>query len=92
MVCTFTRNCDSGTLNYTLASGKVILCFQSRTQRLAITAIRTVMKVRGAGLIFAQFPSKDVSLTSGSLPCVQVDFAIGTYLLTYMGATRYFLV
>ncbi|BFG41413.1 hypothetical protein CerSpe_276870 [Prunus speciosa] len=81
-------NCDSGTLNDTLASGKVILCFQSRTQRLAITAIRTVMKVRGAGLIFAQFPSKDVSLTSGSLPCVQVDFAIGTYLLTYMGATR----
>ncbi|PQP99310.1 subtilisin-like protease SBT3.6 isoform X2 [Prunus yedoensis var. nudiflora] len=71
-------NCDSGTLNDTLASGK----------RLAITAIRTVMKVRGAGLIFAQFPSKDVSLTSGSLPCVQVDFAIGTYLLTYMGATR----
>ncbi|VVA33197.1 PREDICTED: subtilisin [Prunus dulcis] len=81
-------NCDSGTLNETLASGKMILCFQSRTQRLAITAIRTVMKVKGAGLIFAQFPSKDVSLSSGSLPCVQVDFAIGTYLLTYIGATR----
>ncbi|BBH09328.1 Subtilase family protein, partial [Prunus dulcis] len=70
------------------AGGKMILCFQSRTQRLAITAIRTVMKVKGAGLIFAQFPSKDVSLSSGSLPCVQVDFAIGTYLLTYIGATR----
>ncbi|XP_008236858.1 PREDICTED: subtilisin-like protease SBT3.6 [Prunus mume] len=81
-------NCDSGTLNDTLARGKMILCFQSRTQRLAITAIRTVMNVTGAGLIFAQFPSKDVSLSSGSLPCVQVDFAIGTYLLTYIGATR----
>lgn len=81
-------NCDSGTLNDTLARGKMILCFQSRTQRLAITAIRTVMNVKGAGLIFAQFPSKDVSLSSGSPPCVQVDFAIGTYLLTYIGATR----
>ncbi|TQE06388.1 hypothetical protein C1H46_008022 [Malus baccata] len=47
-----------------------------------------VASARGAGLIFAQFPSKDVSLSSGSLPCVQVDFAIGTNLLTYIGATR----
>ncbi|CAN6543975.1 unnamed protein product [Malus baccata var. baccata] len=81
-------SCDPGTLNETLASGKVILCFQSQSQRLSITATTTVASARGAGLIFAQFPSKDVSLSSGSLPCVQVDFAIGTNLLTYIGATR----
>ncbi|KAM2294770.1 hypothetical protein ACFX1S_034646 [Malus domestica] len=81
-------SCDPGTLNETLATGKVILCFQSQSQRFSIPATTTVTSARGAGLIFAQFPSKDVSLSSGSLPCVQVDFAIGTNLLTYIGATR----
>lgn len=92
MVPIFNRSCYPGTLNETLASGKVILCFQSRSQRSAIPATTTVTSARGAGLIFAQFPSKDVSLSSGSLPCVQVDFAIGTNLLTYIRATRYSLV
>lgn len=86
------RICESGTLNGTLARGKFVLCFQSRSQNSSTVAMRTVMSAGGAGLIFAQFPSKDVSLSSGSLPYVQIDFAIGTYLLTYIGATRYFLV
>ncbi|KAM5548650.1 subtilisin-like protease SBT3.9 [Rosa sericea] len=81
-------SCESGTLNGTLANGKFVLCFQSRSQRSSTAAQSTVMSAGGAGLIFAQFPSKDVSLSSGSLPCVQIDFAIGTYILTYIGATR----
>ncbi|XP_062023220.1 subtilisin-like protease SBT3.9 isoform X3 [Rosa rugosa] len=81
-------SCESGTLNGTLANGKFVLCFQSRSQRSSTAAQKTVMSAGGAGLIFAQFPSKDVSLSSGSLPCVQIDFAIGTYILTYIGATR----
>ncbi|XP_075672863.1 subtilisin-like protease SBT3.9 [Castanea sativa] len=80
------RSCDSGTLNATLARGKVVLCFQSSSQRSAIIALSTVMDVQAAGLIFAQFPTKDVTI-SWDIPCVQVDFAIGTSLLTYMGMT-----
>ncbi|XP_004292430.1 PREDICTED: subtilisin-like protease-like [Fragaria vesca subsp. vesca] len=81
-------SCESGTLNGTLANGKFVLCFQSRSQRSSTAAMGTVLSAGGAGLIFAQFPSKDVSLSSGSLPCVQIDFAIGTYILTYIGTTR----
>ena len=84
---TFNRSCDSGSLNATLARGKVILCFESRSQRSNIVARRTVLNVKGVGLIFAQFPTKDVAL-SLDIPCIQVDFAIGTYLLTYMESTR----
>nr|XP_023888957.1 subtilisin-like protease SBT3.9 isoform X1 [Quercus suber] len=80
------RSCDSGTLNATLARGKVVLCFQSRSQRSAIIALSTVLDVQAAGLIFAQFPTKDVAI-SWDIPCVQVDFAIGTSLLTYIGMT-----
>ncbi|XP_030522893.1 subtilisin-like protease SBT3.9 isoform X1 [Rhodamnia argentea] len=81
------RSCDDGSLNATLARGKVVLCFQSRSQRSATVAISTVTAVEGIGLIFAQFPSKDVTVSS-RIPCVQVDFTIGTSLLTYMEATR----
>ncbi|XP_038706055.1 subtilisin-like protease SBT3.9 isoform X1 [Tripterygium wilfordii] len=79
-------NCDSGSLNAALARGKVIICFQSPSQKTAATAIRTVLRVQGAGLIFAQFPSKDVTISS-YIPCVHVDFTIGTYLLSYMDAS-----
>ncbi|KAK1572613.1 hypothetical protein Q3G72_035275 [Acer saccharum] len=80
-------SCDSGTLNATLARGKVVFCFQSRSQRSATVAADTVLKVNGAGLIFAQFPTKDVQFSFG-IPIVQVDFTIGTSLLTYMELNR----
>ncbi|KAG6653391.1 subtilisin-like protease SBT3.7 isoform X4 [Carya illinoinensis] len=81
------KSCVSGTLNATLARGKVVLCFASRSQSSAIVATSTVLDVRGAGVIFAQFPTKDVTLTWG-IPCVQIDFAIGTSLLTYIDMNR----
>lgn len=84
---TFNRSCDSGTLNATLARGKVVLCFQSRSQRSATVAATTVLDAHGAGLIFAQFPTKEVTLP-WNIPGVQVDFAVGTSLLMYMEMTR----
>ncbi|KAM7253973.1 hypothetical protein ACFE04_031655 [Oxalis oulophora] len=83
-------SCESGTMNVTLARGRVIICFQSRSQRSIFVAIRTVQEVEGAGLIFAQFPASDVTPFSGiSIPCVQVDFSVGTFLLTYTEAYRH---
>ena len=81
------RSCNSGSLNATLGKGKAILCFQSPSQRSVTVAMRTVTEVEGAGLIFAQFPTKDVAL-SLSKPSVQVDFITGTTILSYMEATR----
>lgn len=81
------RSCDAGSLNATLAKHKIVLCFQSRSQRSMSVAARTVQEARGVGLIFARFPSKVVDL-SLSIPGIQVDYAIGTFLLTYIGATR----
>ncbi|KAJ6692769.1 hypothetical protein OIU79_014496 [Salix purpurea] len=68
------RSCDSGSLNATLARGKVILCFESRSQRSNVVARRTVLDVKGVGLIFAQFPTKDVTL-SLDIPSIQPDIA-----------------
>ncbi|KAK9287447.1 hypothetical protein L1049_015868 [Liquidambar formosana] len=81
------RSCQSGSLNATLARRKVVLCFQSSTQRSATVATRTVQIAQGVGVIFAQIPTKDVGI-SWEIPLIQVDFIIGTSLLTYMQATR----
>ncbi|CAI0378249.1 unnamed protein product [Linum tenue] len=79
------RSCESGSLNATLAKGKVILCFQSRSQRSATVALTMVEDVEAVGLVFARVPTKDVS-SCYRVPCAQVDFTIGTSLLTYIGS------
>ncbi|KAJ8450929.1 LOW QUALITY PROTEIN: hypothetical protein Cgig2_032554 [Carnegiea gigantea] len=76
-------NCAPGSLDASLARGKVVLCFQSKTQRAWNVAVETVKKAKGLGLIFAQSPNKDVSFTS-SFPVVLVDYTIGTYVLSYI--------
>ncbi|KAI3446171.1 hypothetical protein Pfo_002836 [Paulownia fortunei] len=80
------RSCGSGSLNATLARGKVLLCLETRTQRFAITAARSVKEVGGVGLVFAKFPTKEVNLCL-DVPCAQVDLTIGTSLLTYIAST-----
>ncbi|XP_006829160.2 subtilisin-like protease SBT3.9 [Amborella trichopoda] len=80
--------CEEGSLNATLAKGKVVLCFQSRSQGSAVVAIKTVKEVQGVGLIFAQFPTKDV-FSSIDFPFVQVDYQIATIILAYIQKTRY---
>ncbi|CAN6480959.1 unnamed protein product [Victoria cruziana] len=81
------RSCETGSLNATLAENKVVLCFQSRLQRSLEVAISTVVKVKGAGIVFAKFPTK-VTTTSLSIPSVQVDIEIGTRILSYIRGTR----
>ncbi|KAK1262311.1 Subtilisin-like protease [Acorus gramineus] len=81
------RGCDAGSLNGSLAKGNVIVCFQTRQQRSAIVALKTVRKNQGAGLIFAHSPTKDIT-PSTSIPCIQVDFETGTRVLAYMQKTR----
>ncbi|XP_073314315.1 subtilisin-like protease SBT3.9 isoform X1 [Primulina huaijiensis] len=81
------RSCASGSLNATLAKGKVILCFESRSQRFVSTAESSVHEVEGVGIVFARFLTKDVSLCL-EVPCAQVDFTIGTSILSYIASTR----
>jgi hypothetical protein len=82
------RSCTAGSLNSTVAKGKVVLCFQTRAQRSASVAVETVRKARGVGVIFAQFLTKDIA-SSFDVPCVQVDYQVGTAILAYTTSMRY---
>nr|CAB3457680.1 unnamed protein product [Digitaria exilis] len=81
------RSCTAGSLNSTLVKGNVVLCFQTRAQRAASVAVETVKKSRGVGVIFAQFLTKDIA-SSFDIPCVQVDYQVGTAILAYTTSTR----
>lgn len=48
--------------------------------------VRSVVETEAVGLIYAQFPTKDVDM-SWDIPSVQVDFTAGTKILSYMEAT-----
>ncbi|XP_024989329.1 subtilisin-like protease SBT3.9 [Cynara cardunculus var. scolymus] len=76
------RSCEAGSLNASLATGAIVLCFQSLTRSLAASTARNVQEVGGVAIIFAQYPTKDVTLTF-AIPCVQIDFSIGTSLVIY---------
>ncbi|KAI3765511.1 hypothetical protein L2E82_15547 [Cichorium intybus] len=77
------RSCEAGSMNANLASGAIVLCFQSRTKSSAALTAGNVQDVGGAGIIFAQYPTKDVTLTF-AIPCVQVDYTVGTSIATYI--------
>ncbi|KAJ4777035.1 Subtilisin-like protease SBT3.6 [Rhynchospora pubera] len=81
------RSCNKGSLNTSLARGNVVLCFQTRTQRMASVATDTVKSSQGVGVIFAQSLTKDTAF-SFDIPCVQVDFEAGTSILSYIGTTK----
>ncbi|XP_078173380.1 subtilisin-like protease SBT3.5 isoform X3 [Carex rostrata] len=81
------RSCNTGSLNSTLVRGNVVLCFQTRTQRMASVAADTVKSSHGVGVIFAQSLTKDTTF-SFDIPCVQVDFEAGTSMLSYIGTTK----
>jgi hypothetical protein len=51
-------------------------------------AVETVKKARGVGVIFAQFLTKDIA-SSLDIPCVQVDYQVGTAILAYTTSMRY---
>lgn len=81
------RGCSAGSLNSTVARGKVVICFQTREQRSPLVASDTVRRAHGVAVIFAQFLTKDISFAF-DFPCVQVDLETGTNILMYIGKTR----
>ncbi|XP_012470364.1 subtilisin-like protease SBT3.5 [Gossypium raimondii] len=79
--------CKRGSLNATLAAGQIILCFsQSSTQNIFSAAI-SVAEAGGVGLIFAQYRSDGLE-SCHYIPCIKVDYEVGTQILSYIRKAR----
>lgn len=83
---TSSKDCQPGSLNATLASGKIVLCFSKSDQQDIESAATTVKDAGGVGLIFAQF--RDDGLSSCDIPCISVDYEVGTQILSYIRRAR----
>ncbi|BFG32125.1 hypothetical protein CerSpe_183980 [Prunus speciosa] len=81
------KDCQPGSLNATLASGKIVLCFSKSDQQDIESASNTVQEAGGVGLIFAQFPND--GLASCDIPCIRVGYEVGTQILSYIRKARF---
>ncbi|PON37757.1 Subtilase [Parasponia andersonii] len=81
------KDCEFGSLNATLAAGKIVVCFSNLNDQQDIASASTAVKeAGGVGVILAQFHSD--GLQSCDIPCVKVDYEVGTQILSYIRRAR----
>ncbi|XP_043714725.1 subtilisin-like protease SBT3.6 [Telopea speciosissima] len=79
--------CKKGSLNETLVAGKVVLCFLQPSKGYFSEANDTVVKAGGVGLIYTQ-PHNEYLPSCIGIPCIKVDYEIGTSIVSYITRTR----
>ncbi|KAF3434167.1 hypothetical protein FNV43_RR25270 [Rhamnella rubrinervis] len=79
-------DCESGSLNATLAEGSIVVCFSKSEQQDIFSASASVKEAGGVGLVYAQF--HEDGLGSCEIPCVKVDYQVGTQILSYIRRSR----
>ncbi|KAL2647554.1 hypothetical protein AAZV13_05G125100 [Glycine max] len=82
------KDCQSGSLNATMAAGKIVLCFSVSDQQDIVSASLTVKEAGGVGLVYAQYHEDGLN-QCGSFPCIKVDYEVGTQTLTYIRRSRF---
>ncbi|GFY87297.1 subtilase family protein [Actinidia rufa] len=82
------KACHIGSLNATLAAGKVVLCFLNSDEQNMIYAAVAVHQAGGIGLIYAHYDDNLLE-SCDVFPCVRVDYEAGTQILSYIRKARH---
>ncbi|XP_020539569.1 subtilisin-like protease SBT3.8 isoform X2 [Jatropha curcas] len=82
------KDCQLGSLNATLAAGKIILCFSKSDAQDIVAASISVFKAGGIALIFAQYQNDGLKPCK-LIACVKVDYEMGTQILSYIRKARF---
>ncbi|KAF7837051.1 subtilisin-like protease SBT3.9 isoform X1 [Senna tora] len=82
------KDCQPGSLNATKAAGKIVLCLSESDQQDIFSASVTVREAGGVGLIYAQFHQDGVNQCD-LIPCIKVDYEVGTQVLSYIRRARF---
>lgn len=70
-----------------MAAGKIVLCLSNSDQQDIVSASLTIREAGGVGLIYAQ-SHEDGLNHCGLIPCIKVDFEVGTQILSYIRRAR----
>ncbi|XXG77542.1 hypothetical protein AAC387_Pa08g1679 [Persea americana] len=81
------KDCQYGSLNSTLAAGKVILCFSIESSQTIADAAFAIHAAGGVGVIFAQ-STDNLPVSCDLIPCIEVNYEVGTEILSYIRSTR----
>ena len=81
------KDCQPGSLNATLAAGKIILCLSESDQQDILSASITVQKAGGVGLIYAQFHEDGLTKCS-FIPCIKVSYEVAAQIISYIRRAR----
>ncbi|XP_077248388.1 subtilisin-like protease SBT3.9 [Tasmannia lanceolata] len=81
------KGCKLGSLNATSAEGKVVLCFSVADNQDLTTAAASVFAAGGIGLIYAQ-PTNNLLTSCEIIPCIMVNYEVGTEIVSYIRRTR----
>ena len=81
------KDCQPGSLNATMAAGKIVLCFSQSPQPAIASASDSVLEAGGVGIIFAQLHDDGIQ-SCYSIPCIKVDYEVGTQILSYIRKAR----
>lgn len=77
--------CELLTPNNRTMAGKVVLCF-GITSDASLIASDAVNASGGVGVIIAKSPS--TIRPCDELPCFEVDYEVGTQILSYIGSSK----
>ncbi|KAG2676907.1 hypothetical protein I3760_12G073300 [Carya illinoinensis] len=81
------KDCRRGSLNATMAAGKIVLCFSKSNEWDIVSASTSVLKAGGVGIIFAHF-DYDGLQSCHIIPCIKVDYEVGAQILSYIRKAR----
>ncbi|RWR87704.1 Peptidase S8/S53 domain-containing protein [Cinnamomum micranthum f. kanehirae] len=74
--------CQSLSVDTAMMRGKIVLCFGYATN------LSGVKEAGGVGVIVAKDPVESMPSCDDDMPCVQVDYEIGTQILYYIRSSR----
>lgn len=75
--------------NKTLVAGKVVLLFPSVSNRIQANAFDAAKSAGAVGFIHSTGSPKYFLPCRDDLPCISVDYAVGTEILLYIRSTKY---
>lgn len=78
--------------NASLVAGKIVLVFPSVYTRINADAFEAAKSSGAVGIIYSTDTPKDFQPCRDDLPCIRVDYTVGTQILLYIRSTKYVII
>ncbi|PIN02103.1 Tripeptidyl-peptidase II [Handroanthus impetiginosus] len=85
---TSTGVCEALSLTPSLVAGKIVLCFTTVSSPAVTRFASTLVSMAGGVGVIVSKPPSDITAQCRNFPCAEVDYEVGTQILSYIRSTR----